>query len=43
MTQKAIRFFRVSSKEQEEGYSLEAQEKASLDHERRNDLEAVRT
>ncbi len=43
MTQKAIRFFRVSSKEQEEGYSLEAQEKASLEHERRHDLEAVRT
>jgi DNA invertase Pin-like site-specific DNA recombinase len=42
-TKKAIRFFRVSSKKQEDGYSLEAQEKESLHHEGRHDLEAVRT
>ncbi len=43
MTQKAARFFRVSSKEQEEGYSLDAQEKESLGYERRHDLETVRS
>lgn len=43
MTKKAARFFRVSSKEQEEGYSLEAQEKSSLDYERRHGLEVVRS
>jgi site-specific DNA recombinase len=43
MTQKAARFFRVSSKEQGEGYSLDAQEKASLEYEKRHDLEVVRS
>ncbi len=43
MTIKAARFFRVSSKEQEDGYSLEAQGRESTDYERRHDLETVRT
>ena len=43
MTQKAARFFRVSSKEQEDGYSLEAQEKESRIYEERHDLEIVRS
>ena len=43
MTRKAARFFRVSSKEQEEGYSLEAQEKESLHYERKHELEVVRS
>lgn len=40
---KALLYVRVSSKEQESGYSLDAQEKLGLDYAKRNGLDVIKT